>query len=349
MENLGEWQLASVNPAANFYSMKTIFDRDFYPTPDEVIETMLAGETIAGKIILEPSAGTGNIVQWLKARNAAEVLACEKDNDFARLLATKCTVLENNFFDLKSDRISHIHAIYMNPPFSDAGRHILHAWNIAPGGCRIISLCNSSLLDNTYSQMREEIKALVNQYGYSVDLGQCFNTADRKTDVEVSMITLIKPGGGYEAEFEGFFLEDDPAELQANAMMPYNMVRDIVNRYIGAIKIYDQQLETASQLNALLDSFYGEKIGFQCTEKGKPLLRNTFKKDLQKAAWKFVFNKLNMSRTATKGLREDINRFVEQQQQIPFTMRNIYRMLEIVHGTTEQRMEIGRASCRERV
>ena len=69
------------------------------------------------KIILEPSAGTGNIVSFLQNRGAAEVLACEKDEDFAKLLAQKCRVIANDFFTVTSDQISHIHAIYMNPRF----------------------------------------------------------------------------------------------------------------------------------------------------------------------------------------------------------------------------------------
>ena len=67
--------------------------------------------------------------------------------------------------------------------------------------------------------------------------------------------------------------------------------------------------------------------------------REQFKKDLQKDAWKHIFNIMKMERHATKGLREDINKFVEEQQNIPFTMRNIYKMLGIVRGTAAQRMD----------
>ena len=34
-----------------------MFNRDFYPTPDSVIERMLFPVDIRGKVILEPSAG----------------------------------------------------------------------------------------------------------------------------------------------------------------------------------------------------------------------------------------------------------------------------------------------------
>jgi hypothetical protein len=42
---------------------------------------------------------------------------------------------------------------------------------------------------------------------------------------------------------------------------------------------------------------------------------------------------------ATSQLAKDINRFVEDQSKIPFTERNIYRMLQIVAGTQEQRID----------
>jgi hypothetical protein len=121
--------------------------------------------------------------------------------------------------------------------------------------------------------------------------------------------------------------------------MPYNFVRDLVNRYIGAVKIYDQQLDLAVKMNELTGQFFSSKIGLSITEGDKPKSRNDYKKDLQKSAWDYIFKKMNMQKYATKNLKEDINKFVEQQEQDPFTMRNIYRMLEIVIGTQAQRMD----------
>lgn len=44
---------------------------DFYPTPKHVIEKMMMGEDFIGKTVLEPSAGSGNIVTWLTQKDAA--------------------------------------------------------------------------------------------------------------------------------------------------------------------------------------------------------------------------------------------------------------------------------------
>ena len=316
----------------------SIFNNDFFPTPVDVIEIMTNGITLEGKTILEPSAGKGDIVDFLK-QHGADVIACEKQPDLVTILSQKCPVLSNDFLTVKAEQISHIHAIIMNPPFSADEKHILHAWQIAPDGCRIVSLCNSETTKNTSYRMRIELQTLISQYGQTTDLGQCFSNAERKTEVNVSMVSLLKPGAGYDAEFDGFFMEEDPAEQQANAIMSYNVVRDLVNRYVQAVKVFDEQLETATKINKLISQFYNGTISLSCTEDGKPKLRNEFKKDLQKSAWNYIFRQMDMGRFTTSGLRADINKFVEQQTQIPFTMRNIYRMIDIVIGTQEQRMD----------
>lgn len=56
-----------------------------------------------------------------------------------------------------------------------------------------------------------------------------------------------------------------------------------------------------------------------------------------------------MKKHMTKGLKEDINKFVEQQSQIPFTMRNIYHMLDMVVQTSGQRMDKGLLEVFDRI
>ncbi|MBA1076728.1 DNA methyltransferase, partial [Escherichia coli] len=71
------------------------------------------------------------------------------------------------------------------------------------------------------------------EYGSYHELADYFTDAERKTDVEVALVKLQKPGNSYDSEFEGFFLEDDPAEASSNGIISYNVVRDIVNRYVA--------------------------------------------------------------------------------------------------------------------
>lgn len=317
-----------------------MFGPDFFPTPADVIEKMLMGLHIAGKNCFEPQGGSGFIVDQLLLNGAASVISCEIEPSLKKILATKCKVINDDFFKVQSHDISHIDNIVMNPPFSNGVDHILHAWDIAPPGCTITALCNQSNIDNAYSANRKRLSVIITENGQTTEkLGDCFSKADRQTDVKVALIRLQKPGTNYNQEFEGFFLDDEPEEKTGPGIMPYNVVRDLVNRYVEACKIYDQQLETAVKINELISEFFSDSIGFQCTKEKYQANRNEFKKDLQFAGWMWIFNKMDMAKYATKGLKEDINKFVQQQTGIPFTMKNIYKMLEIVGGTQKSRMD----------
>ena len=52
-----------------------MFNADFYPTPPEVAAEMLDPLDLRGRTVLEPSAGSGNLVRECLARGAAEVPA----------------------------------------------------------------------------------------------------------------------------------------------------------------------------------------------------------------------------------------------------------------------------------
>ena len=110
---------------------------DFYPTPNEVISQMLLGEDVMGKVVLEPSAGSGNIVKFLKRNGVREVIACEKDAHCRMLLNGLCNIIADDFLTVTPEQVSHVNYIVMNPPFSRGAEHILHAWEIAPPGCKI--------------------------------------------------------------------------------------------------------------------------------------------------------------------------------------------------------------------
>jgi hypothetical protein len=52
----------------------TLFGPDFYPTPPEVAATMLDSLDLRGRVVIEPSAGSGNLVRECLSRGAAEAL-----------------------------------------------------------------------------------------------------------------------------------------------------------------------------------------------------------------------------------------------------------------------------------
>ena len=316
-----------------------MFNNEFFPTPLDVISQMMEGEQIEGKVFLEPNAGKGDIIDYLQDNNAKDILICENDRELQKICKTKATFVESDFFELQSERISHIDCIVMNPPFSNADKHILHAYAIAPAGCRIIALCNLDTVRNPYSQTRQQLSKLIDEYGNYIDIGDAFKLAERKTFVNVALVKITKAGENYKSEFEGFFMDEEPEVNSGEGIMQYDAVRDIVNRYVNAVKLFDNQLKDGVKMYDLVKMFSGGGDSFVLADQEKASKRNAFKKDLQRDAWKFIFNKLNLTKYTTRGVREDINKFIEQQKEIPFTMKNIYRMLEIVIGTAAQRMD----------
>ena len=311
-----------------------MFSKDFYPTPAAVIAQMLEGEQISGKVFLEPSAGKGDIVTYLQDAGAKDVIACEISPDLRAILQTKCRVICDDFLTLESDRISHIDGIIMNPPFSADEKHILHAFSIAPAGCRIIALCNYATVQNPYTTTRKQLTALIENYGICINLGDAFNDAERQTGVQIGLIKLQKGGQKAADEFNGFFMDEEPEEQQQTGLMSYNVVRDLVNRYVSACKIYSEILTVKSRLNAVTGEFFGGDLGIKAAYSYEQ-----YKKELQKAAWHSILNKMKLTKYTTRGVKDDINKFVETQTAIPFTMRNIYHMLDIIVQTAGQRMD----------
>ena len=322
-----------------------MFNPDFYPTPPEVAALMLDPLDLRGRTVLEPSAGKGDLVRECLNRGAVEVLWCEAERDLCNVLVgiANARPIQGwpDFLQVQAADVSHIDLIVMNPPFSADEAHILHAWEIAPPGCEIVALCNWNSCEGTYRRLQLQLSSLIEAYGSKENLGECFATAERPTRVCVGMVRLRKPGVRASAadEFAGFFLGPDDIEAQGEGLIPYRRSRDIVQRYVEACRIYDEQVEAATRLHNVLDGFFGKDLGMQVTVEGAPVSRNRFRRELQKAAWKHVFAEFLPAQMATSALAKDINAFVEQQSRIPFTERNIYRMLQIVAGTQEQRVD----------
>jgi predicted RNA methylase len=314
----------------------SIFNRDHYPTPTAVIDMMVVGLDLAGKHVLEPSAGAGNIIDHVTAMGAI-VTSCEKVEDLARICATKSKFLKHDFLEVTRQEASHIDYIIMNPPFSADARHILHAWEVAPDGCEVIALCNWETINNKFTASRSQLGRLVNSYGHATNLGDVFKSAERTTLAEIGLVHLYKPAS--ESSFEGFFDEqEDEQEQQYNGIMPYNAVREAVQRYVEACRLFDQVAENAVTMHTLVGVFGVDGLTFALKQDDKEQSVANFKVELQKRAWQWVFSKMNMQKFMTSKLKEELNAFVEKQKNVPFTMRNIYRMFEMVVGTHQERM-----------
>jgi hypothetical protein len=138
--------------------------------------------------------------------------------------------------------------------------------------------------------------------------------------------------------------DDQEEQVNGSGIMQHNDIREIVNRYVGAVKMFDSVMDSNQAINNMIKPIsagLGIEFGALSTygRSSSTITRDTFKKELQKSSWRSVFNKMNMQKYVTSNVMSDINKFVEQQQNIPFTMKNIYKMVEIIVGTHSGRMD----------
>lgn len=319
---------------------------NYFPTSESVINRMVAGSVLTNKVILEPHGGSGNIIDFLKNNGVKEVLTCEKDEQLSIIAAQKADrFICNDFYDIKREDISHIDMIVANPPFHDDVKQILKMWEIAPDGCEIRTLCNWETVNNTYTGERRELSRIIANNGYKECFGECFKDAERKTDVKVGFVCLHKPKQEGEDEWKGYFDLNEEYEYQENGIIKYDEVKELVNRYVAAVDKFDSVIAANKEMQDLISPICKSnemdiKFGaYHQRNTYSSISREEFKKELQKSAWKSVFGKFDMSKYLTSKTMEKVNKFVEQQTNVPFTRTNIFKMIEMIVGTHGGRVQ----------
>lgn len=188
-----------------------VFDPEFFPTPKEIIARMVTpyADRITTACILEPSAGNGAILDYLKegvpktythpngkcstvsiSPDMKRVYACEHNPELQMILHKKgYRLVAEDFLQYRPD--IRFNLAIMNPPFRNGDQHLLHAWDIMPSG-DIVCLLNAETVNNPYTENRKRLKRIIDEHGSVEQLGPCFRSADNPTDVEVVLVRLHK-------------------------------------------------------------------------------------------------------------------------------------------------------------
>lgn len=195
-------------------------NKNFYPTPNEVIETMiLAVDNLSTMKInaelfssyskfngtmLEPSAGKGNIADYILAKycNKNSVIdVMEIDSHLQAILLNKQHKLIHDDF-LSYNYVTNYDVMMINPPFDNGEKHLLKAISLASKQikpCFVSCLLNTETLDNPYTSTRKELVNIIEtavqmSNGTVKELGNVFSSSERNTDVNVTLVTLyIEP------------------------------------------------------------------------------------------------------------------------------------------------------------
>lgn len=326
-----------------------MFDKEFFPTPDNVIAKMIGGLKLESMLILEPSAGKGNILDFIvkiisenhplwDMCNITQNLFClEKNPDLQNVLRGKgYNVIDSDFLTHVSERAYDI--ILMNPPYSNAVKHFLQAFEIS-NGAEIRCLFNRETIDNPYTKERELLLEIMKQHNVEPEyLAKCFSDSERRTAVEVALVKIPKRERETRFNFTGNSSGEKlhtVGDIQNNQLESIDVFESLVHRY-GKVKEIAGQVLT---LNREMDFYAKGLIDYtfspvstlnSCIEKtgSYDLAYERFIRSLRGSAWSNILSQTKISNFVTSSVRQDLDQARQKQGAMAFTVENIENLLE---------------------
>lgn len=331
-----------------------MFNNEFYPTPQHLIEKMLKpwhsewGYRFKDRTILEPSAGKGDILDFLTGAHLEphhrrssvrtdRVYCIESDPTLRATLQGKgYRLIHTDFLSYEGDYAFDL--ILMNPPFSNGDDHLLKAWNIIENG-DIVCILNAETIRNPYTKVRQLLVRLIEQHGSVEYVQNAFTDAERKTGVEIAIVRLTKKSDTDRFTFFHGTQNEEAPELNENTMgnplARANAIDNLVTYYEESKKAFIAFLEARERL-----FFYSKPLmpsEYQTVNKAiEEALKRTTKNDqyncfldeLKTLAWMNVFTKTKFAEIITSKVRRDFDEYAKSQGHMDFTRENIFELFD---------------------
>lgn len=318
--------------------------KNFYPTPKHLIKKMLSGIELSNKLILEPSAGKGDIVDCIYEeikssyyRKYVEIDCIEIENELQSILKGKgYKVIFDDFLTFQTYKKYDI--IVMNPPFDNGEKHLLKAIEMQKDGGMVICLLNAETLNNLYSNSRKELDRKLQEFNAEIMyLENEFNTSDtfRKTGVEIALIKIdipidtkkdsdilndLKRATYYttnDEEIENQLISGDFLE---GLIQQYNFEMNVGIKFIrefeGVKHLFPKGEHGGNILNLSVN--YDSKEGIS----GQNIV-NDFAELVRNKYWRLLFESKQFIEISTSSLRQEYYNKLSTLKDYEFNMYNI--------------------------
>lgn len=324
-----------------------MFNKEFYPTPNELISKMIS--TIDFNMvnsILEPSAGKGDIVDALYkkwetidhcGRKKIDIDTIEIDETLVKILKGKgYRVVHNDFLTYQTFKKYDL--IIMNPPFSNGARHLLKAIEMQKEGGSIICILNAETLKNPYSNERKMLVQKLGDLDAKIEyIDNAFSHAERKTNVEVALIKIYIP----EKEKKSYFFEQLEAQEHFKKIYEGSEYQVITDNFIEEI-VRQYKIETNAGIN-LINEYnamrphilknFDEKTSYNypilklvIDDREKQLTVNDYVCMTRKKYWKALFDNPKFTQKMTTDLIKEYYNRLEELENYDFSIYNIYQI-----------------------
>lgn len=328
-----------------------MFDNNnqFYPTPTNLINKMLDKVDFnKTKTILEPSAGSGNIVEVVKERIKSnrgyynrnidyDIDTIEIDKNLQHILKGKdFRVVHDDF--LTYNTFKRYNLIIMNPPFLNGDKHLLKAIKMQKKGGQIVCILNAETLLNPYSNTRKDLIRKLEEYNAEIEYIQnAFTDADRQTDVEIALITIDIPKPDYNSTIISKLRQEEQyeqKEYNSDYMVNSDFIKGIVERYNFEVKAGLKLIaEYESMQPLLLNSFKNDaysspilELKLHYADVYNNTLENGYIRQIRYKYWNTLFGSKEFMGLFTSNLKEKYRDRVDELRDYDFSLYNIYNI-----------------------
>ena len=234
-----------------------MFGVQFYPTPANLVRKMIdCVDWSRVRMMLEPSAGKGDILDGVKAAGHHCAMECaEIDPDLREVLRGKKYLVAAEDF-LSWDAQTRYDLIMMNPPFQNGEYHLLHALDLMQHGGQIVCLLNAATMDNAESPSRRDLMHRLEKYKAEIKtIPDAFKHAERAADVDVALIYVDIP----KQRQDSYTLDElrraadlPPCDVESNQLAFSDPIEALVQQYQAEARIGLKMLDECERLSAML-------------------------------------------------------------------------------------------------
>lgn len=337
----------------------SLFGKEFYPTPDNVIDMMVKPylkekdvggisyrymkNVLSGRHILEPSAGKGDILNRIHDEydvRSTDVYCCEIETDLKYILQEKgWRVIASDFLTYNGDY--YFDLILMNPPFSNGVDHLLHAWKILQEG-DIVCLLNQETILNPYTEKRQHLLNLINEHGSYELIGPVFDDAERKTGVEVALVRMHKEDKNKKFKFEFSATEEPKMEdldetSFEKGVAVYDIIETMISQYKRLTEVFIEYIKLQKKIQFFSTDLFGKDSYIQILDivketKDDKVSRwyNNFISTIQQKVWTNILGKTNIQAYMTHQVRQNFSKFMQHQSYLEFTREHVEELVQLI-------------------
>jgi uncharacterized Zn finger protein (UPF0148 family) len=272
-----------------------------------------------------------------------DVIEC--DPNFCHVLSNKGYPLVGYDW-LSYNGVSYYDAIVMNPPFSNGDDHLLKAWDFLFKG-EIVCLLNAETIRNPYTANRKRVVELIEKHGRVTEMGRCFSTAERPTDVDVVRVYLKKDPPDDSADLWATEVTKENApECEDDKEPDFVAIRDNLENLVRWYEMANQHfikgfeeirrgclyMRQYDLSSAYEDRQASKDYGAICGDamSSSQGARADFLRKHRKDAWYTVFKQFQFDKWLDSKQQERMMRDVARDMHLPFTVENIKATLENV-------------------